>query len=402
MSAAYGARFKGAFVARRGVYKGLRSLATPLGAESALTFAPALTDATLTADVVARANWYLADLDLPVHLPGVDATRLDASAAPYVDPALVRAGAWTAEPAPREARVLLHHVTPATLPGLLPVLRRSHVVDPSLSYTSEFMGYRRLRAALAPAYVPGPAQQEVLAPGPLADRAVVLGTGPSAELLDPTAPEVADAQVRIVCNSAVGNRELVAALRPTHVVFADPVFYFGPSRYTAAFRADLVRTVQETGAAVVVPEHHASLLLAHHPELRDRLVAIRTEGGWNVPSLQTPTVRDSGNILTLFMLPLAFALARHVEVAGCDGRKPDEKYFWTHGRTTQYAEGLMRDVFESHPGFFRHRSYTDYYERHCAQLEELAQLGEAMGRTVRGLTPSWIPALARRGAPVPS
>jgi len=101
------------------------------------------------------------------------------------------------------------------------------------------------------------------------------------------------------------------------------------------------------------------------------------------------------------MLPVAFALADHVEVAGCDGRQSTEKYFWQHSPVTQYDDDTMRTVFDAHPAFFRHRSYADYYDRHCSQTEELITLGEAAGISVRGVTPSWIPALARRGAHTP-
>lgn len=397
-AAAYGDRSKTAFVARRGVTKALRTVARPLRAEGVdeLVFWPPPADARTAADVVARANWYLPDSRVPVVVPGV--SGVEPTAAPYLDPSMVGPGAWRATPGVGTRLSLLHDVRPRTLRASASVLRRSVVVDPSLSYTSEFVPYRALRAAFCPPHDPGAARDERLSQHRAGASAFVMGTGPSAALVDPAA---VTAEVRILCNSAVRNVDLLTRLRPTHVVFADPVFHFGPSSYAAAFRDDLRAALAHGDFQVVVPEHSASLLLAHLPEVGDRLLALPTGGDWNIPSPADPRVRDSGNILTLFLLPLAFALADHVDVAGCDGRQPVENYFWKHNPGTQYSQQLMDDVFEAHPGFFRHRSYTDYYDRHTAQLEELIRIGEARGKTVRGTTPSWIPALSSRGAPVP-
>ena len=59
----------------------------------------------------------------------------------------------------------------------------------------------------------------------------------------------------------------------------------------------------------------------------------------------------------------------------------------------------MTSVFNAHPAFFRDVDYADYYEEHCAQLEDLLSAGERVGKQIEGVTPSHIPALRRRGAP---
>jgi hypothetical protein len=102
------------------------------------------------------------------------------------------------------------------------------------------------------------------------------------------------------------------------------------------------------------------------------------------------------------MFPLACAVADDVRIAGADGRQPTENYFWQHNRTLQYSDELMRTVFDSHPAFFRDRDYTDYYDQYCSDVEDLAQLAEARGKTVRAAAPSWIPALVKRGAEQPA
>ena len=88
-----------------------------------------------------------------------------------------------------------------------------------------------------------------------------------------------------------------------------------------------------------------------------------------------------------------------MQIAGCDGRSPNETYFWRHNTRTQYSDELMLSAFDTHPAFFRDRDYGDYYESHCASLEDLLATAEAQGKRVVGVTPSHIPALRRRGAP---
>jgi hypothetical protein len=318
-----------------------------------------------------------------------------------MDPTLVRRGTFVANRPAGEPLYLIHDVSPRSLLSAGTRVRHSAVVDADLSYTSEHMGYQRLQRAFDAAHWVTPEATVKL----LLDRRVpggtafVLGTGPSAGLVN---AEDVTADVRIICNSAVRNHRLVERLRPTAITFSDPVFHFGPSRYAAAFRSDVLRALELCDALVVVPEAYASLLAAHCPSIVDRLVALRLGGPLHVPTQSDPRVCQTGNVLTQLMLPVAFALADRVEVAGCDGRRPTEKYFWQHSPVTQYDDELMRTVFDAHPAFFRHRSYTDYYERHCVQTEELIRLGEGIGKSVRGVAPSWIPALARRGASQPS
>ena len=229
--------------------------------------------------------------------------------------------------------------------------------------------------------------------------AFVLATGPTAQLVDPGS---VTAEVRVICNSAVRDRDLLRSLRPNIICFADPVFHYGPSRYAATFRRDLLQAVAETDALLVTFDLWAGLLLFHHPELASRLVILRPLKGkrpWHWPTPGRMTVKMTGNVLTSAMLPIAFALTDHVDIAGCDGRAASDNYFWRHNARTQYSDALMTSVFETHPAFFRDRDYADYYANHCEELEELLAVGEASGKHGTGVTPSHIPALRRRGAP---
>jgi hypothetical protein len=245
------------------------------------------------------------------------------------------------------------------------------------------------------------ALERLFALGDPGASAFVLATGPSGRSVD---LKSVSSEVRITCNSAVRDVDLLSALRPNVICFSDPVFHYGPSRYAAAFRRDLLRAVDQTDALLVTTELYAGLLLAHHPELAERLVILRVLKGnapWQWPTPQRMAVRLTSNVLTTLMLPIAFALTDRVEIAGCDGRQSGENYFWHHNPRAQYGDELMVSAFDAHPAFFRDRDYADYYDDHCRDLEALLLTAQAAGKVAMGVSPSYIPALSRRGAPTP-
>lgn len=388
--------------ARRGVNFALRRLARPARREdvTALVFTPPVTSRAELADLVARINWYLPGVDVPVHVRGAEGLEVTPEDAPHMAAELVHTRRLTDQvPTGPGVRYVLHRTTPVSLLANARRLRRTTVADAFLSYTSEH-GYRRLREALSTVPVPD-ARASVER---LLDRrvdggtALVLGTGPTASEVDDAT--LARADVRILCNSAVLNDDLVDRMRPAAICFGDPVFHYGPSAYAAAFRRDLLRSVERSGALVVTPANFLQLLLGHHPELADRVVGIANDApDWQWPTPDRPQVKPSGNILTEMMLPVGLALADTVLVAGCDGRAKQETYFWKHNPAVQYDAALMGAVFEAHPSFFRGRSYADYYDRHCARLEDLCSAVEAKGKVVEGVTRSYMPPLLSRGAP---
>jgi hypothetical protein len=153
-------------------------------------------------------------------------------------------------------------------------------------------------------------------------------------------------------------------------------------------------------AHIVTSTRFAGLLVAHMPDVAERLVVVGDDAPeWGWLSTERPAVHMSGNILTFLMLPVAFALADEVEIGGCDGRVPTEKYFWKHNPAIQYSGDLMADAFTTHPAFFRSRDYGGYYDVHLRHLDEFLAVAEAAGKKVRGVTRSHIPALVARGAP---
>lgn len=226
-------------------------------------------------------------------------------------------------------------------------------------------------------------------------KAYCFVTGPSFDLYDRF--EYEEDALKVICNSTVKNDAFLSYIgAPDLLVFADPVFHFSPSEYSAAFRDEVVKVYEKYKPYIAVPLRSMALLLAHYPFLEDRLIGMEIwRGEFHFPSREALWLRGSKNILTQFMLPMASAVSEEVCIIGADGRKPDEKYFWKHSKSAQFDD-LMQTVFETHPSFFRDRDYKDYYEEHCAFLEKLIRYGEERGKHYFSLTPSYIPALKER------
>ena len=232
-----------------------------------------------------------------------------------------------------------------------------------------------------------------------AERAYVFGTGPSLEQV--TDAELLDG-VRVVSNSLVRNERLMEKIRPSIVCCGDPVFHAGCSRYAAEFRRNLAAAMEKyPGLYAVVPITHYPYYCAHFSEeLVRRIIGVPINklGRFNFDLLSSFNVNQTGNILTMLMLPVASTLAREVCVGGCDGRADKgQTYFWSHHTESQIAD-RMDDAKFAHPGFFK-ISYTDYYDQHCAALELLMRQGEQDGRIFRNITTSHVPALLRRNSP---
>jgi len=223
--------------------------------------------------------------------------------------------------------------------------------------------------------------------------ATVFGTGPSLNL---ALKFDFLGGFNIVCNSIVKNRILLDYIKPQLLVFADPVFHFSPSKYSVEFRRHALKAIHDNNCFCLVPEGRVALLLAHYPELKNRIIGMPTlRRSFNFPTCENFYVKASDNILTLFMLPIASAVAKKIQIIGSDGRQKNENYFWKHSSTAQFDE-LMQTVFDTHPSFFRDRIYTDYYENHCQFLNDLIEYGESLGIKYISLTQSYIPALEKR------
>jgi hypothetical protein len=232
-------------------------------------------------------------------------------------------------------------------------------------------------------------------------RCYIFGTGPN---LSAVAGHDFSDGVAIACNSMVKNTALLDRLNPPLIVAGDPIFHAGPSIYAAEFRSHLYAAMERYGAYFLTNQRDYRIYHAHMPaHLRERLIGAPVE--WGLRMNTNPTQRfvftACPNILTLFLIPLAFALSeKEIAIAGCDGRPlADNSYFWKHDKSVQFNE-RMTDIQRAHPSFFD-IDYDDYYFLHCETVSRWLQQAEREGRSVHNLTPSHIPALRDRYHPSP-
>lgn len=228
------------------------------------------------------------------------------------------------------------------------------------------------------------------------DRSYIVATGPSFDRYR-SYDDLAESFV-ITCNSAVIDREFMKYARPKLVVFGDPVFHFGPSRYASEFRARLRASAAEFDFKIAVTEKYCFLFEHCFPELMERVVFVPADG--RLPHFQWRLdrnfmVKSTKNILTLLMMPVAASVSRNLRILGCDGRRlAEEGYFWGHSSSAQIND-RMANIQEAHPGFFS-INYNNYYLNHCAQLEDFIGELEVGGVAVEAAAHSKIPALAFR------
>lgn len=403
-AAAYGARSQAKVRVRkrandllkRIAYKGRKD-----GRPDYIEFAPGSSDPSVVADLSARVNWYLKGRQVPVFMDGAAGIAFGPEDAPWMDPNLVFDPGWEAERPPGRGELVVHDVTIGSVIRFVRGMGAATLATPWFFDQSEW-DWAALTSRYCEASLPTEPEsiERILERARPRSSVLVLATGPSASELDPA---TVTEPIRITCNSAVRNHDLIAALKPDVIAFSDPVFHCGPSRYAAEFRKDLRHAFETTDALFATGNHWSAPVFAHMPELRERSVVL-AHGGSDSFSWVTPdsaSVRSTGNVLTNLLLPIGFALGDDLAIAGCDGRNPSESYFWKHNPSTQYSDEMMQTAFAAHPAFFRDRDYVDYYDAHCAELEEFLSLAEAAGKSVRSVTSSHIPALVARSTKVP-
>jgi len=229
------------------------------------------------------------------------------------------------------------------------------------------------------------------------ENAYVLATGPS---VSNYAQFDYSNSLAIVCNSVICDEALMDAVKPQILVFADPIFHFGPSQYAAAFRQHLRKAAGKYDFTIFIPFKYQAIFSSTMPDLVNRMLAVpfTKERGFNFDLRADYEVRTTANILTLLLLPLATTFSNRVGFLGCDGRPlAENNYFWNHNQKTQIND-KMANIREVHPAFFA-IDYNDYYVEHCETLENLLCAGEVAGKKFTSLAFSHIPALQKRMSP---
>ncbi len=228
---------------------------------------------------------------------------------------------------------------------------------------------------------------------PKKEKVYLLCTGPS--LASYRDFDFSDGYV-VGCNSIVSNGELLESVRPEFMVACDPIYHFGPSVYAEQFLRDLSIASKNYSFKFLTLSDYAGLVRRHEILDNHRV--------FYLPNLQEGAVLDvseswgvgrTSNILTMFMLPLAAALAKDIYIIGADGGKPEGAGFWKHDPSSQLSD-KMQAIRDCHPAFFEQVSLSDYYDQHCKTLKNQIAGLEDRGYRVSSLTPSHIPSLKER------
>lgn len=227
------------------------------------------------------------------------------------------------------------------------------------------------------------------------DIGYIFGTGPSLSYAENY--DFSDGFC-IACNSMVRNQVLLDKLQPPLIVVGDPIFHAGASSYAAAFREMLVQAMDRYASYLVVPMRDFHIYSTYLPErLRSRVAGLPFRSG-SLPNLNFKNsfhVTTTGNILTLFLLPLAAQFFNKTKIFGCDGRPLGEnQYFWGHHKASQFNDE-MGNIQKAHPAFFS-IDYDEYYQTHIDTLETWIETAEKEGGVYLNMSPTFIPALLER------
>lgn len=322
-------------------------------------------------------------------------------------------------------------------PVVLQHLTKVYIVDPTYYYSVEGETYQRM-------YIETLEDQEkerflklsmmnyraLLDEVGQCERGYVFGTGPSLEghAMD---FDYSDG-FRIVCNSIVKNREIMDHIKPHLLAFGDAQHHASPCLYAETFRQAVIEAVHETNCYILTEDYFLPLLLAHYPELEDKIIGIETPGIWdlslyeiirmvlrrphkipwfdkipgheeeyNFPTPDKFYVRTAGSVLPSYLIPIVSSVCKVIYILGADGRdpkgdKPDKTYIWNYSQSCQFNE---QTAFDTHPSYFRDRPYTEDFDIYCDNFKGLIRYGESLGRKYYSLAPSYIPVLAQRLVP---
>ena len=232
------------------------------------------------------------------------------------------------------------------------------------------------------------------------DHVFIFGTGTS--LRDAINRRWSDG-IRIVCNTIVRDHKLWSHIRPHVIVAGDGIYHFGASEYAKAFRRDLKLRLQDSPETVFIyPAFFDGIVRRELGGLCNRLIPIPSGSikGFNYNLLSRYELPDLGNVLSLLLLPLAFAVSKRIYLWGFDGRAPSDKGFWSNSASHSYPEH-MESLRRDYPAFFEHfipSSNPMAYVKavHGDQLRLNLEEMESLGYQIMTLHDSYTKALMER------
>ena len=197
----------------------------------------------------------------------------------------------------------------------------------------------------------------------------------------------------MICNSIVKNRKFLKQARPKYLMFGDPIFHPGPSKYAEKFREDVRFLIEEYDTQIfTLSRDYAIYKNVFEKKYLNNFsfVPMKKINNYNSDLLKDFYIKGTGNILTLLMFPIAFSLYDEIMLAGFDGRKKEENsYYWKHSNKNQYDD-LLEEIKFIHSGYFKKNNffYDQYYENHIETVNKWLDLSKNNNKKITSLTPS--------------
>ena len=221
------------------------------------------------------------------------------------------------------------------------------------------------------------------------NKVLLCGSGPTIENFDINY-ENYDV---MICNSIVKNKDFLNQAKPKYLMFGDPIFHPGPSKYSEKFREDVRFLIEQHNTQIfTLSRDYAIYKNVFEKKYLNNFsfVPMKKIKNYNSDLLKNFYIKGTGNILTLLMLPIAFSLYDEIMLAGFDGRKKEENsYYWKHSNKNQY-EDLLEEIKLIHSGYFKKNNlfYDQYYENHINTVKEWLDLSKNNKKIIKSLTPS--------------
>jgi len=223
------------------------------------------------------------------------------------------------------------------------------------------------------------------------------GNGPSlakvvAAKIDPAA------DLRMICNSTLGDTAALEHLKPEILFCGDPVQHCGVSLYAGKFRQDMARALEDPSRVLITQLGYVPYFRELVPEsARARIIGIGNDRRpkFNLDLSKEFLSAATANIFTMLVLPVALTISNRVDVYGCDGMSfASATQPWSHANEDDYM-GKMAVTHRVHSGFWR-RNYEEEFWSYCQDMDDILAAAEQKGATIRTRTPSFVPALAKR------
>ena len=159
---------------------------------------------------------------------------------------------------------------------------------------------------------------------------------------------------RIICNTICKAKGLFDHIQPHVIVAGDALYHFGDTLHAVSFRRDLHQRLKESDCAFLYPEVFRLRVESEFSDVSDQCYPVAMSlDGITPANNQVFQFSHRPNVLGSMLLPLACHLSKEIHLLGFDGKKPEDKLFWSNYSEVTYP-GLIEIMADEYPAFFNH------------------------------------------------